>query len=179
VQDLDKGVKMISRPENELTKNSEATSASVVPKNTLFIVRTTAGQENNVALLIETRSKINKIPIYSILALPNLKGYVIMETRGLHSVYEAIKGLKHIKGKVSGTLRWEDLESMIKPKPLIELLFVGADVEIVAGPFRGMKAKITSIDKTRNEVSLSILEANYPLTITVPVDYIRLAKGEK
>ncbi|MEM1644682.1 MAG: transcription elongation factor Spt5 [Ignisphaera sp.] len=170
---------MVSQLENESAKNTEVTGTSTIPKNTLFIVRTTAGQENNVALLIETRSKINNIPIYSILSLPNLKGYIVMETRGLHSVYEAIKGLKHVKGKVSGTLKWEDLESMIKPKPLIELLFVGADVEIVAGPFRGMKAKVTSIDKTRNEVSLSILEANYPLTITVPVDYIRLAKGEK
>lgn len=148
-------------------------------RNTLFIVRTTAGQETNVALLVETRAKTSNIPIYSILSLPNLKGYVVMEATSLHVIYEAIRGLKHIKGKVSGTLKWEDLETLVKPKPLIELLQIGADVEIIAGPFRGMRAKVTSIDKARNEVSLSILEANYPLTITVPVDYIRLPKGEK
>lgn len=92
-------------------------------------------------------------------------------------IYEAIRGLKHVKGKVSGTLRWEDLESMVKPKPLIDLIQIGEEVEVVAGPFRGMKAKITAVDRARNEVSLNILEANYPLTITVPVDYIRPAKG--
>uniref|UniRef100_A0A7C2VNC6 Transcription elongation factor Spt5 n=1 Tax=Ignisphaera aggregans TaxID=334771 RepID=A0A7C2VNC6_9CREN len=154
-------------------------STTTPSRNTLFIVRTTAGQEINVALLIETRTKAGNIPLYSILALPNLKGYVVIEARGLHSVYEAIRGLKHVKGRVSGTLRWDDLEAAVRPKPMIELLYVGADVEVVAGPFRGMKAKVTAIDKTRNEVSLNILEANYPLTITVPVDYIRLLKGEK
>lgn len=147
--------------------------------NTLFIVRTTAGQEINVSLLVEARSKANNIPIYSILSLPNLRGYIVMETRNLQTVYEAIKGLKHIKGKVSGVLKWEDLESLVKPKPLIELIQIGSDVEIIAGPFRGMRAKVTGVDKIHNEVSLSILEANYPLTITVPVDYIRPAKGEK
>jgi transcriptional antiterminator NusG len=161
------------------TSQETSISSSIPMRNTLFIVRTTAGQEVNVSLLIETRSKINNIPVYSILALPALKGYVVLETTGLHYVYESIRGLKHVKGKVSGTLRWEDLESMVRPKPLIELLRVGEDVEIIAGPFRGMKAKITAIDKTRNEVSLSILEASYPLTITVPVDYVRPVKGEK
>lgn len=164
--------------EEVIRRTSLKQDATPIP-STLFIVRTTAGQEVNVSLLVETRSKINNIPIYSILALPNLKGYIVMETRGLHHVYEAIRGLKHVKGKVSGTLRWEDLESMIKPKPLIELLYIGSDVEIIAGPFRGLKAKITAIDKNRNEVSLSILEASYPLTITVPVDHVRPVKGEK
>jgi len=168
-----------NKDNNSVLHQNSSESSSVPIRNTLFIVRTTAGQEVNVSLLVETRSKINNIPIYSILALPNLKGYIVLEATGLHYVYEAIRGLKHVKGKVSGTLKWEDLESLVKPKPLIELLYVGTDVEIIAGPFRGMKAKITAIDKTRNEVSLSILEASYPLTITVPVDYVRPVKGEK
>lgn len=162
-----------------MSQQLQNSTTSTQYRNTLFIVRTTAGQETNVALLVETRAKVNNIPIYSIVSLPGLKGYVVMEARSLQIIYEAIKGLKHVKGKVSGTLRWEDLETLVKPKPLIDLIQIGIDVEIVAGPFRGMKAKVTNVDKTRNEVSLSILEANYPLTITVPVDYIRLPKGEK
>ncbi|MEM1541222.1 MAG: transcription elongation factor Spt5 [Ignisphaera sp.] len=145
--------------------------------NTLFIVRTTAGQELNVALLVETRTKTSNLPVFSILSIPSLRGYIVMEARNLQMIYEAIRGLKHVKGKVSGTLRWEDLESMVKPKPLIDLIQIGEEVEVVAGPFRGMKAKITAVDRARNEVSLNILEANYPLTITVPVDYVRPTKG--
>ncbi len=158
--------------------SKSTTSLTKTSKNMFFAIRTTAGQETNVALMIEVRAKTSNLPIYSILSLPNLKGYIVLETPGLHIVYEAIRGLKHVKGKASGTLRWEDLETLIKPKSLIELIQVGEEVEVVAGPFRGMKAKIIAIDKTRNEVSLNVLEASYPLTITVPVDYIRPSKRE-
>lgn len=166
--------------ENKNNENLSDHSAQIkYTRNTLFIVRTTAGQEINVALLVETRTKNSGIPIFSILSIPSLRGYVVMEARNLQMIYEAIRGLKHVKGKVSGTLKWEDLESMVKPRPLIDLIQIGEEVEVVAGPFRGMKAKITAVDKSRNEVSLNILEANYPLTITVPIDYIRPVKGGK
>lgn len=141
-----------------------------------FAIRTTAGQEVNVLLMMEVRARTAGLPIYSLVAMPSLRGYVVVEAPGLHVVYEAIRGLKHVKGKASGTLRWEDLETLLKPKPLIDLLKGGEEVEIVGGPFRGMKAKVVAVDKVKNEVSLLILEASYPLTITVSADYVRLAK---
>uniref|UniRef100_A0A7C5YXZ4 Transcription elongation factor Spt5 n=1 Tax=Ignisphaera aggregans TaxID=334771 RepID=A0A7C5YXZ4_9CREN len=157
-------------------ESSEASGR--VRQQMFFAVRTTAGQEANVALMIEVRTKTLNLPIYSIISLPALRGYIVLETTGLHIVYEAVKGLKHVKGRASGTLRWEDLETLIKPKSLIDLLQGGEEVEIIAGPFRGMKAKVVAIDKIKNEVSLNILEASYPLTITVPIDYIRMSKKE-
>ncbi len=147
-----------------------------LPESMFFAIRTTARQEMNVALMIEVHAKTKNLPIYSIVVPPELKGYVILETNSLHVVYEAIRGLKHVRGRASGALKWEDVEKMIKPKPLIELLNVGEEVEIVAGPFRGMRAKIVDIDKARNEVVLNVLEASFPLTITVPVEYVRPVK---
>jgi transcriptional antiterminator NusG len=157
-------------------ESSEASGR--VRQQMFFAVRTTAGQEANVALMIEVRTRTLNLPIYSIISLPALRGYIVLETTGLHIVYEAVKGLKHVKGRASGTLKWEDLETLIKPKSLIDLLQGGEEVEIIAGPFRGMKAKVVAIDKIKNEVSLNILEASYPLTITVPIDYIRMSKKE-
>ena len=40
-----------------------------------------------------------------------------------------------------------------------------------------MKARIVSIDKGKNEVVLSILEAEFPLPITVPGDYVKPVKS--
>ncbi len=147
-----------------------------MPQSLFFVIRTTARQEMNVAMMVEAHAKVKNLPVYAIVVPPEIRGYIIMEVPGLHVVYEAIRGLKHVRGRASGTLKWEDLEKMLKPKPLIELLQVGEEVEIVAGPFKGMKAKIVSIDRARKEVSLNVLEASYPLTITVPVDYIRPVK---
>jgi transcriptional antiterminator NusG len=52
-------------------------------------------------------------------------------------------------------------------------------VEIVSGPFKGMQAKITRIDKTKNEVTLELLEATFTLPITVHADYVKIVKKAK
>jgi len=146
-----------------------------------FAIRTTARQEVNVALMIELvtesrKREIGEEEIYSVIVPPGIKGYIILEAPGLHAVYNVIRGLKHIKGRASGALKWEDVERFVVPKPVIEIIKEGDIVEIVAGPFRGLQAKIVAIDKEKNEVVLNILEAAYPLQITVPADYIRPAK---
>ena len=156
---------------------SQSETSAVHPKRTqLFIVRTTAGQEVNVALMAELRARNANLAISSIVAIPELKGYVVFETNDLRQVYEAVRGIKHVRGRVSGTITIDDIEKFVKPKPIIEMLEVGMEVEVIAGPLRGARAKITAINKARNEVSLSVLEAEYPLTVTVPVEYIRPAK---
>jgi transcriptional antiterminator NusG len=162
--------------EGQLHKENNEAVLRQLRQGNFFAVRTTAGQEQNVLLMLEVRIKTLNLPIYSAFSLPDLKGYIVIEASGLHVVYEAIRGLKHVKGRASGVVKWEDIESLLKPKSLIELLKEGEEVEIIAGPFRGMKARVVAVDKVKNEVSLSVLEASYPLTITIPVDYIRPAK---
>ena len=146
-----------------------------------FAIRTTARQEVNVALMIELvtqtrKSQTGREEIYSIIVPPSIKGYIILEAPGLHAVYNVIRGLKHVKGRASGALKWEDVERFVVPKPVIEMIKEGEVVEIVAGPFRGLQARVVSIDRERNEVVLNILEAAYPLQITVPADYVRPTK---
>jgi transcriptional antiterminator NusG len=54
-------------------------------------------------------------------------------------------------------------------------------VEVTGGPFKGMRAKITRVDKSKEEVTLELLEATFTLPITVHSDYVRLvekAEGE-
>ena len=167
---------MAQEKEKDISQENKPMTSIKLPESMFFAITTTARQEANVALMVEVHTKTKNLPIYSIIVPPELKGYVILETIGLHVVYEAIRGLKHVRGRAAGTLKWEDLEKMLKPRPLIDLLQIGEEVEIIAGPFRGMKARVVDIDKARNEVSLNVLEASYPLTITVPVDYIRPVK---
>jgi len=56
---------------------------------------------------------------------------------------------------------------------------VDDQVEVVSGPFKGMKAKITRVDKTKEEVTLELLEATFTLPITVHADYVRLVEKAK
>jgi transcriptional antiterminator NusG len=145
----------------------------------IFAVRTTAGQERNVANFIASKVETSKLPIKAIFVPELMKGYVFIEADGPHFIDEVIAGIKHVRSRVPGIVSFSEIERYIIVQPVIEELDVEDTVEIVGGPFKGMKAKITRIDKTKEEVTLELLEATFTLPITVHADYVRLAEKAK
>ncbi len=158
--------------------NAEVTKPRPRPAALKYVVlRTTAGQESNVALMLEASAKaIGTKGIYSIIVPPEIKGYIIIETEGLHVVHRVARDIKHVKGKAMGSLRREEVERMIKVKPPIEELKPGDMVEIVSGPFKGLKASVISVDVQKNLVTLNILEASFKMEATIPADNVRPLK---
>jgi transcriptional antiterminator NusG len=142
----------------------------------VFAVRTTAGQEKNVADMIASKVETNKLPIQAVFVPEMLKGYVFVEAEGPHFVEQAITGIKHVRSRVPGLVAFSEVERYIVVKPVIEELNIDDLVEVVGGPFKGMRAKITRIDKTKAEVTLELLEATFTLPITVHADYVRLVE---
>jgi transcriptional antiterminator NusG len=145
----------------------------------VFAVRTTAGQEKNVANLLEAKSKMGEIPIKAILVPEMLKGYLFIEADGPHSVEKAIAGVKHVRSRVPGIVTFPEVERYIVVKPVIEELDENDLVEVVGGPFKGMRAKITRVDKAKEDVTLELLEATFTLPITVHADYVKLVEKAK
>jgi len=145
----------------------------------VFAVRTTAGQEKNVANMIAIRVETTKLPIKAVLVPEMMKGYVFVEADGPHFVEQAITGVKHVRSRVPGLITFSEVERYIVSKPIIEELGVDDVVEVVGGPFKGMRAKITRIDKSKEEVTLELLEATFTLPITVHADYVRLVERAK
>ena len=78
-------------------------------------------------------------------------------------------------------MKFSDVERLLKPEAVIETLKPGEVVEIIAGPFKGMRAEVVRVDTSRNEVVLNLLDASvqYSLQITVPGDSVRPVKGEE
>ncbi len=149
------------------------------PLTSIFAVRTTAGQERNVANLIALRIENNKLPVKAVLVPEMLRGYVFVEAEGPHFVEDAIAGIKHVRSRVPGIVSFSEVEKYIVVKPVIEELDVEDVVEIISGPFKGMQAKITRIDKTKSEVILELLEATFTLPITVHADYVKVVEKAK
>ncbi len=145
----------------------------------VFAVRTTAGQEKNVAEMIALRVRTTKLPIKAVLVPEMMKGYVFVESEGPHFVEQAIAGVKHVRSRVPGLVTFSEVERYVVTRPVIEELNPDDVVEIVGGPFKGMRAKITRIDKTKEEVTLELLEATFTLPITVHADYVRLVERGK
>jgi transcriptional antiterminator NusG len=149
------------------------------PETKIFAVRTTTGQERNVGKLVAAKIEMKKIPIKAILVPETLRGYVFIEANGPHFVEEAIAGIKHVRSRVPGLVSFSEVERYIIRKPIIEELSENDIVEITGGPFKGMRAKITRIDKAKEEVTLELLEATFTLPITVHSDYVKLVQKTK
>jgi transcriptional antiterminator NusG len=145
----------------------------------IFAVRTTTGQERNVAKLVASKIDMKKIPIKAILVPETLKGYVFIEANGPHLVEEAITGIKHVRSRVPGIVSFSEIERYIVRKPIIEELSENDIVEVTGGPFKGMRAKITRVERAKEEVILELLEATFTLPITVHSDYVKLVEKAK
>ena len=126
-----------------------------------------------------TKVKISKIPIQTLLVPDTLKGFVFIEADGPHLIEEAIAGVRHVRSRIPGLVSFSEIERYLIRKPVLENLFEDDVVEITGGPFKGMRAKITRIDKSKGEVTLELLEATFTLPITVHSDYVKLVQKSK
>jgi len=152
---------------------------STARKMLIYAVRTTSGQERTVVDLIASRVALKKLPIASVLAPDVVKGYIFVESAGPHHVDELIAGVRHARARTKGVISPEALDRFVVTKPVIEDLTTGDSVEVISGPFRGLKARITNVDKLKEEVTIELLEEGFAtLPITVHADYVKLvSKG--
>ena len=139
-----------------------------------FVVRVSGGQESLIASTLYSRLSSKKIEgIYSILFLDNFKGYVIVEALDSNIAYEALHGIRHIRGQIRGELPYKDLEGYLIKKPVVTELIIDDTVEIIAGPFKSMKAKITRVDYEKQEATVVLLDSPYQIPVTVDANYLK------
>jgi transcriptional antiterminator NusG len=146
-------------------------------KTSLYAVKVTTGQERNVATMLADKAKVSKLPVFAILAPAELKGYIIVEASMPHTVEELIRGMKHVRERVQGLVDPSEVNHYLETRPVVEGLEIGILVEVVAGPFKGMQARVMRVDEGKEEVTIEILEASFTLPITVHADYVREVKG--
>ena len=141
----------------------------------LFAIRTTGGQEKVVLNLLQNKVRTNQINIQSVLLVDNLKGYVVVEAKDPNDAFLAIQGVRHIRGQLRGELEFKDIEGYLVKKSTVTELAVDSVVEIIGGPFKGMKATITRVDHEKEEATVILLDAPYQLPVTVDANYLKLS----
>ena len=145
----------------------------------LFAVRTTGGQEKIVMRMLEARMKMDKIDVQSVLLLDDLKGYVVVEAENVSAMFNAIQGLRHVRGQLRGELTYDEIEKYLVKKSTVLELAVENTVEIIGGPFKGMKATVTRIEHDKEEATVVLLDASYQLPVTVDANYLKLTHQSK
>jgi transcriptional antiterminator NusG len=138
-----------------------------------FAIRTTGGQERVVANLLQTRAHAKKLLIRSIIVLDSFKGYIIVEAPDSNVAYEALAGIRHVRGQIRGDLPFKEIEGYLVKKPVVSELSTNDTVEVIAGPFKSMKAKITRVDYEKQEATVVLLDSPYQIPVTVDANYLK------
>ncbi len=143
---------------------------NLIPKGEFYLTEV----EKIVMRMLEARLKMKTIDVQSVLLLDDLKGYVVVEAQDVSSMFNAIQGLRHVRGQLRGELGYNEIEKYLVKKSVVTELEIDKTVEIVGGPFKGMKATITRVDKEKEEATVLLLDAPYQLPITVDANYLKL-----
>src|SRR3989344_8887576 len=133
----------------------------------IFTIRTTVGQESLVVDILTHKIKKETLNIYSISVIPGLKGYILIEADTEITLQRAIQDASHIKGRgiVGGEVKIDELSGLLEAKPLMKSIKEGMKVELIAGPFKGEKAKVLRVNDTKEEVTVELVEA----AVKIPV----------
>ncbi len=86
---------------------------------------------------------------------------------------------KVVTRKVPVDVPFSDIAHFLTPVSAVAKIGDGDIVELVSGPFRGEKAKVTKVDDAREEITVELIESMVPIPITVKGEHVRvLEKGE-
>lgn len=162
-----------SSDSNSEPENSQIETESQESDSKFFAIRTTGGQEHIVVNLAQNRINSKKIDVRSILLLDSFKGYIIIEAPNSNIAYDALIGVRHVKGQIRGELPYKDIESYLVKRPVVSELNIDDTVEVIAGPFKSMKAKITRVDYEKQEATVLLLDSPYQIPVTVDANYLK------
>ena len=142
----------------------------------IFPIRTTVNQEQMVVDILGAKIAREELNIYSIAVVPGLKGYILLEADNEITVRRGITDTPHVRGSgiVKGEVKIEELSEMLEAKPLMKTLEEGQIVEIISGPFKAEKAKITRVNAQKEEVTVELLEAAVKIPVTIKAENIKI-----
>ncbi len=167
---------METSQEKEIQEESEKHSSESNPK--IFIIKVTTNKEDRALEMIYARAKKKNINTYSIIRPHGLRGYILLEAEDKDSAEESVFNLPYIKGIIGKTVDYEEIKNMVEPSIEDVSIQEGDIVEIISEHFKREKAKVTRVDKQKEEVVVSLLGAVVPLPVTLKIDNVKVIRRE-
>ncbi len=144
----------------------------------IFALRTTANREDQVFDFVSENARKKGIDIYSVIKPHGLRGYIFLEAKDKQSAEESFKGVPYARGLLPNPIKYEEIEHMLEQVKKEVNIQKGDIVEIISGPFKREKAKITRIDQVKEEVVVELLEAAVPIPMTLKLDSVKVIRRD-
>jgi len=150
------------------------TTLTCVARQAVLAIKTSRGYEREVADTLLARAEEKRDVVFALLVPAVLRGYVFAEGMSFEGVREMLKGIPKARGLVAGETTLKEVEPLLVPKITVEGFVEGAIVELIAGPFKGEKARVKKIDQAKEEITVELIEAVVPIPVTVRGDHVRM-----
>ncbi|MBI2145622.1 transcription elongation factor Spt5 [Candidatus Woesearchaeota archaeon] len=163
--------------EREVEKPVEAEPEQRYP---IFALRTTANREEQVMDFISSNAKKKKLGVYSLMHPHGMRGYIFVEAKDRQDAEQAAFRVPYARGLLPKEVSYEEIEHMLEPSKKVEVNIQKGDiVEIISGAaFKHSQAKVTRVDKTKEEVVVELLESAVPIPITLKMDAVKVVRRE-
>jgi transcription termination/antitermination protein NusG len=139
----------------------------------IFIVRTAIGREDQVMDFLGSNAK-KMGGVFSLIFPHGMSGYILVEADGDTSVKQVAFRVPYVRGILTKPVSYDEVEHLIEFKAENVDIHLGDIVQIIGGPFKGEKAKVTRINTQKAEVIVELLEAAVPIPITIALDSVKV-----
>jgi len=162
----------------EVKKESVVAAAAQEFKTNLFVLKTTANREDQVLDFIASNAQKKKLGVFSLIRPHGMRGYIFIEAATRSDAEQAAFNIPYARGILSQQVQYKEIEHMLEQVKREVNIRKNDIVEIISGPFKREKAKISRIDKTKEEVVVELLESAVPIPITLKLDTVKVIRRD-
>jgi len=145
----------------------------------IYALRVTANREDQVMDFVTSNAKRKKLEVYSVIRPHGMRGYIFLEAGSKTDAEQAAFNVPYARGILPKTIDYKEIEHMLETVKAEVNIQKSDIVEIISGPFKRENAKVTRIDKQKEDVVVELLEAAVPIPITLKMDAVKVIRRDK
>lgn len=147
-------------------------------QSTIYGLRVTANREDQVMDFIVANAQRKKLEVYSVIRAHGMRGYIFLEAGNRTDAEQAAFNVPYSRGVLAKPVNYSEIEHMLEQVKHEVNIQKSDIIEIISGPFKREQAKVTRIDKQKEEVVVELLEAAVPIPLTLKMDSVKVIRRE-
>ena len=145
----------------------------------VYIVRTTPSKEIKfLNQIYDYLSKKENHGVLSAFSPESVKGYIFVETTSLKGLIDVLRGVPNNKGVIRTPVSFEEINKCSDKEGEKVVVNERDVVEVIAGPFKGDKARVIRLVPGKDEVVIEPINTPVPIPITLNLDDLRIINKE-
>lgn len=151
---------------------------SETQESKIFAIRTTTNREDQVMSFAFSNASKKNLDVFAIVRPHGMRGYIFIEAADKLSAEQAAYNIPYARGVLPNEVNYKEIEHMLEQVKRDVDIQKNDIVEIITGPFKRENAKISRVDKAKEEVVVELLEATVPIPMTVKISSVKVIRRE-